>query len=86
MMYLTAQQFAKEVGLPYHFILKLCQERKLPYLQNGQKKMIPADDGLRTLQNLAFEAMNQKQPEKPAQHFNFRAALRAEKGSCRPKR
>ncbi len=82
-MYLTAQQFAKKVGLPYHFILKLCQEKKLPFLKNGMKKMIPSEDGLRTLQALAFEEMESKQTEKPAQKFDFRAALRAEKGACR---
>lgn len=83
-MYLPARQFATEVGLPYCFVLKLCRERKLPYLKNGQKKLIPFEDGMRALQNLAFEKMEStKQTEKPAQKFDFRAALKAEKSACR---
>lgn len=85
-MYLSARKFASEVGLPYCFILKLCNEKKLPHLKCGTKKMIQVEDGKRTLQFLASEPVEAKQRELPSRHFDFRAALRAEKEACRLER
>lgn len=82
-MYLTARQFATEVGLPYCFVLKLCRENELPYLKNGQKKLIPFEAGIRALQALAFEEMESKQTETPALKIDFKAALKTEKDAYR---
>ena len=82
-MYLPARKFAAEVGLPYCFILKLCNEKKMPHLRCGMKKMIQVEDGKRTLQELAMEPLEVRQKDMPTQRFDFRAALQSEKDACR---
>ncbi len=85
-MYMSARQFAVEVGLPYGFILKLCREKKMPHLQCGAKKVIQVEDGKQALRLLASEPPEPAKKEMPAHRFDFRAALRAEKDACRAER
>lgn len=76
MEYVSALQFSKVAGLPYSFILQLCKENRIPCLMNGKKFVVPKQDALDYLKELAApvpkecrEEQRHDSTETPARHI-----------------
>ena len=76
MEYVSALQFSKLAGLSYSFILQLCKENRIPCLMNGNRFVVPKQDALDYLKELAApiprdsrEEQRQDYTETPVRHI-----------------
>jgi hypothetical protein len=56
-MFETAQQFAKRTGFTYRAVCQLAMQGEIPFMWVGNKRMIPVEKALQTLERITNESL-----------------------------